>query len=84
MSSSSSGPTKVKDLDLYFPLRFLEEYFLLTFLDLILHQEVPKSFSQQDLRGLMDKTTAQQPKVQQFETDRRRGLGVRKFSVKMP
>jgi hypothetical protein len=32
----------------------------------------------QDLRGLGDKTTAQQPKVQQFETDRQRRLGVRK------
>jgi hypothetical protein len=41
--------------------------FLLKFLDLIIHHEVPKlkSFSQQDL---VDKTTAQQPKVQQFES----------------
>jgi hypothetical protein len=41
---------KFKDLDL--------EYFLLRFLDLITHQEVPKLFSQQELRGLVDKTTA--------------------------
>ena len=51
------------------------EYFLLRFLDLIIHQEVPKLFCQQELRGLVDKTTAQQSKVRQFETDRRQGLG---------
>jgi hypothetical protein len=69
---------KVKDLDL--------EYFLLRFLDLIPHQEVPKLFSQQTLRGPVDKTTAHQPKVQQFEfeTDRRQRLGLGKFSVKIP
>ena len=41
--------------------------FLLKFLDLIIHNEVPKLklFFQQDL---VDKTTAQQPKVQQFES----------------
>ena len=66
---------KFKDLDL--------EYFLLRFHDLITYQEVPKLFSQQTLRGLVDKTTAQQSKVQQFETDRRQRLGVRKFSVKI-
>jgi hypothetical protein len=40
---------------------------LLKFLDLRIHPEIPKSklFSQQDL---VDKTTAQQPKVQQFES----------------
>jgi hypothetical protein len=45
----------------------LEKNFLLKFLDLIIHQKVPKLklFSQQDL---VDKTTAQQPKVQQFES----------------
>jgi hypothetical protein len=32
----------------------------------------------------VDKTTAQQPKVHQFETDRRQELGLRKFSVKIP
>jgi hypothetical protein len=32
----------------------------------------------------MDKATAQHCKVQQFETDRRQELGVRKFSVKIP
>jgi hypothetical protein len=42
--------------------------------------EVPKLFSQEELGGLVDKTTAQQTKVQQFETDRRQG----KFSVKIP
>jgi len=51
-------------------------YFLLKFLDLIIHQEVPKLFSQQQPRGLVDKMTAQQPKVQQFETDRRQRLGL--------
>ena len=50
----------------------------------MLYQEVPKLLSQQDLRGLVDKSTAQESKVQQFETDRRRGFGVRKFSVKIP
>ena len=60
------------------------EYFLLRFLDLIIHQEVPKLFCQQELRGLVDKTTAQQPKIQQFETDRRQELGVKNFSVKIP
>ena len=64
-----------KDLDF--------EYFLLRFLDLVMHQEVPKLFSQQTLRGWVDKMTALQPKVQQFETDRWQGLGVRKFSVKI-
>ena len=48
------------------------------------HQEVPKLFDQQEHHGLVDKTTAQQPKVQQFETDRRQGLGIRKFSLKIP
>jgi hypothetical protein len=43
------------------------ENFLLKFLELIIHHELPKLklFSQQDL---VDKTTAQQPKVQQFES----------------
>jgi hypothetical protein len=50
-----SFSTPGKDLDL--------EYFRLRFLNLILHQEVPKLFSQQELRGLVDKTTAQQPRV---------------------
>ena len=58
---------KVKDLDL--------EYFLFRFLGFTLYQEVPKLYSQQELRGLVDKTTAQQTKVQQFETDSRQGLG---------
>jgi hypothetical protein len=42
------------------------ENFLLKFLDLIIHHELPKlkSSSQQDL---VDKTTAPKPKVQQFE-----------------
>jgi hypothetical protein len=42
------------------------ENFLLKFLDLIIHHEVPKLklFSQQDLA---DKVMAQQPKVQQLE-----------------
>jgi hypothetical protein len=44
--------------------------FLLIFLDLIIHQKVPelKLISKQEFHGLMDKTTAQQPKVQQFES----------------
>jgi hypothetical protein len=58
------------------------EYFLFRFLDLITYQEVPKSFPQQILRSLVDKTTGQQPKLQQFETDRRQGL-VTKFSLKI-
>jgi hypothetical protein len=32
----------------------------------------------------MNKTTAQQSKVQQFDTDRRKELGVGNFSVKIP
>jgi hypothetical protein len=48
---------------------------LLRFLDLTTHQEDPKLFSQYELRGLVDKTTAQQSKVQQFGTDRRPELG---------
>ena len=67
---------KVKDLDL--------EYFLLRFPDSTLHQEVPKLFSQQALRGVVDKTTAQKPKIQQFETDHLQRLRFRKFSVKIP
>jgi predicted SprT family Zn-dependent metalloprotease len=51
--------TAAKDLHL--------ENFLLKFLDLIIHHEVPKLklFLQHDL---LYKTTAQQPKVQQFES----------------
>jgi Mg2+/Co2+ transporter CorB len=60
------------------------KYFLLRFLDLTIHQEVPKLFSQQELRGVVDKTTAEQSKVQQFETDPRQELGFGKFSVKIP
>jgi hypothetical protein len=60
----------------YFQKDLVLGRFLLRFLDLTTHQEVPKLFSQQTLRGLVDKTTAQQPKVQQFETDRRQGHGV--------
>ena len=54
---------KVKDLDL--------PHNSVTFLDLITHQEVLKLFSQQELRGRVDKTMAQQTQVRQFETDRR-------------
>ena len=68
-----SHSTPGKDLDL--------EYFLLRLFDYVSYQEVPKLFSQQELRGLVDKTTAQQPKAQQFETDSRQGLGFIKFSV---
>jgi hypothetical protein len=52
---------------------------LLRFFDPVIHPEVPKLFSQQELRGLVDKTTAQQPKVHQFETDRRQGLDLENF-----
>ena len=52
------------------------------FLDLITHQEVLKLFSQQELRGLVDKTTAQQTQVQQFETDPRQWLGLKNFLLK--
>jgi hypothetical protein len=38
-------------------------------LDHTIYQEVPKFSSQQNLRGLVDKTTAQQLKSRQFETD---------------
>ena len=64
-----SFPTPGKDLGT----------FLLRFFDLIIHQEVPKLFFQQKLRGLVDKTTDQQPKVQQIESDRRQGLGLKNF-----
>jgi hypothetical protein len=55
----------------------------LRFLDLTIHQEDPKLFSQQELRGLVDKTTAEQSKVQQFDTDRRQELEVGNFSIKI-
>jgi hypothetical protein len=56
---SSSRPTAGKDLEL--------EIFLLKFLDLVIHHEVSKLklFSQQDV---VYKTTAKQPKIQQFES----------------
>jgi len=80
MNSSSSRPTKVKDLNLeYFLLILLFITHLLRFLDFICYQEVPKLFYQQKLRGLVDKTTAQQPKVQQFETDPRQENFLLKF-----
>jgi hypothetical protein len=60
MNSSSSRPTAGKDLDL--------ENLLSRFLDLTIHQEVPKLFSQQELRGLVDKTPGQQTKDRQFES----------------
>jgi hypothetical protein len=66
---------KFKDLDL--------KYFLLRFLDLVIHQEVPKLFPQQELHGLVDKTMTQQSKIEQLETNRRQELGF-KFSVKIP
>ena len=49
------------------------------FLDLVTYQEDLKLFIQQKLRGLVDKTTAQQTELQQFETDRRQGLGIKNF-----
>jgi hypothetical protein len=67
---NGSFSTPGKDLDFGFFLRFL---------DLITHQEVPKLSSQQELRGLVDKTTAQQRNFQQFETNRRQGLGFKNF-----
>jgi len=54
------------------------EYFPLRFLDIVTHQEVPKVFDQQEHRGLVDRTTAQQPKVQQFETNVRQRFGLKK------
>jgi len=44
------------------------ENFLLKFLELTIYQQVPKLFSGHELRGLVDKTTAKQPKIQQFES----------------
>jgi hypothetical protein len=76
MTSSSSRPTKVKDLDLEY---FLFIPHLLRFLDLILHQEVPKLFSQQELRGVVVKRTAKQSKLRQFETDPRQENFLLKF-----
>ena len=48
----------------------LKKKFLLKFVDLIIHQEVPKLklFSQQKLRDQVNETTTQQSKVQQFES----------------
>jgi hypothetical protein len=40
------------------------------FLNLTIHQEVPKLFSQEELRGRVDKTPAQQSKDRQFESSR--------------
>jgi len=66
------------DLEYFLPiLLFIPHLFRL--LDFTLYQEVPKLFSQQELRGLVDKTTAQQPKTQQFETDARRENFLLKF-----
>ena len=47
----------------------LKKNFLLRFLDLIIHQEIPrlKLFSEQELCDTDDKTRARQPKVQQIE-----------------
>jgi hypothetical protein len=60
---------KFKDVDLeYFLFRYLDLIVLLRFLNIIIHQEDPKLLFQQELRGLVDKTTAQQSKVQQFDT----------------
>jgi len=55
---SSSKPTTGKD------------FFLLRFLDHIIHQEVPKLKlpSPQELNELLDKMKAQQLNVQQFES----------------
>jgi len=48
---------------------WIKKNFPLRFLDLLSHQEIPelKLFSQQELRDIVDKTTAQQPKVEKFE-----------------
>ena len=64
---------KFKDLDLEYFLKIPQPHNSVRFLDLILHQEVPKLFSQQGLRGLVDKTLAQQPEIQRwrFETEAR-------------
>jgi ubiquitin C-terminal hydrolase len=53
---------------------------LLRFLDHIIYQEVPKLFSQPERRGLVHKTTAQQSKVPQFETDK--NLDLKNFLLK--
>jgi len=58
MNSWSSRPTAGKGLDL--------EMFLLRFIDLTLYQEVPKLFSEQELRGRVDKTPAQKYQDRQF------------------
>jgi hypothetical protein len=50
MNSSSSRPIAGKDLDL--------ENLLSIFLDLTIHQEVPKLLLQQELRGLVAKALA--------------------------
>ena len=47
-----------------------------------MYQEVPKWFFQQELRGVVDKTTTQQRKVRQFETDRRQDLELEIFLLK--
>ena len=73
-----SKETSLLNIFLALPLDLVN--ILFRFLDLIIHQEVPKLFSQQDLRGLVDKTTAQQCQDEQFETDSRR----REFSVNIP
>jgi hypothetical protein len=62
-----------------FSVHITHPHSFVRFLDRVIHQEVPKLFSQQELRGLVDKRTAQQSKLQQFETDRRQGLGFKKI-----
>jgi hypothetical protein len=61
MNSSSSRTAAGKGLDL--------GNFLLRFLDLTTHQELPKLSYQQELRGRVDKSLAQQYQDWQFESN---------------
>jgi len=61
------------------PVKIPPSHNTVIFLDLVTHQEVLKLVIQQRLHGLVDKTTAQQTQLQQFETDRRQGLGLKNF-----
>ena len=62
-----------------FSVKITRPHNTVRFLDLMTYQEVLKLIIQQGLRGLVDKTTAQQTQVRQFETDRRQGTGLKNF-----
>jgi hypothetical protein len=74
---------KFKDVDLtIFSVQIARPIILLRLLDLIIHQEVPKLFFQQELRGVVDKTTAQQSKVPSSKPTSGKNLELENFLLK--